>query len=72
MPNSVFFDIFFKPKFFDETCFIKELAKSMAVKLSENFTNHFSVICLFVLWNSVVHNYTLDVGNKIPPRKRVA
>jgi hypothetical protein len=47
MPNSVFFDIFFKPKFFDETCFIKELAKSMAVKLSENFTNHFSVICLF-------------------------
>jgi hypothetical protein len=46
MPNSVFFDIFFKPKFFDETRFIKELAKSMAVKLSENFTNHFSVICL--------------------------
>ncbi len=47
MPNSVFFDIFFKPKFFDETRFIKELAKSMAVKLSENFTNHFSVICRY-------------------------
>jgi hypothetical protein len=45
MPNSAFFNLFHKQKKFSETGFTKLLANPYPLRISKDFTNHFSVIC---------------------------
>jgi hypothetical protein len=56
MPNSAFFNLFHKQKKFSETGFTKLLANPFPLRVSKDFTNHFSVICL------------IKTGGKIFPR----
>ncbi len=47
MPSSAFFRLFHLQKKFSETSFTKLLSNSYPAKATEDFTNHFSVICPF-------------------------
>ena len=55
MPSSAFFRLSHLQKKFSETTFTKLSANHYSVKVTEDFTNHFSVICLIELDDISVH-----------------